>query len=115
MTSERSAAGDSGRRQDGRFCAGNRIGKGNPRAKQIQQLRSAFLTVFTPETMRQVVEKLIEQALEGDIAAAKLLIDRSLGRESLAESKAPFEEMNLEERHQAAIEKFARLAGAKRR
>ena len=114
MTSNPSPTATNGRGQLGRFAPGNSFAKGNPHAKQVQQLRTAFLTVFTPETMRQVVEKLIEQALTGDIAAAKLLIDRSLGRESLAESKNHIEEPTIEDRHQAATEKFARLTGAKR-
>jgi hypothetical protein len=81
-----SSAGD-GRLSDGRFTKGNRIGKGNPWAKQVQELRAAFFKVCTPERMEALVEKLIQRAEHGKVNRTTILIiqelaDRTIGRPS---------------------------------
>lgn len=49
-------------------------------AKQVAALRAAMLAAVTPEDMRVLVEKLVQQAKDGNIAAAKEILDRCLGR-----------------------------------
>ena len=69
----------NGRSNSGRFTQGNRIGKGNPAAKQAQQLRFALLKAVKPVDLKKIVSKLIQLAAEGDVQAAKLIFDRVLG------------------------------------
>ena len=72
--------GDSGRDESGRFTTGNPGGQGNPHAVQVGRLRSALLGAVTPEDMRAVALALVEKAKDGDIAAARVLFDRILGK-----------------------------------
>lgn len=48
-------------------------------------LRSALLEAVTPADIAEVVASLVTQAKAGDIAAAKVLFDRCLGRVALAD------------------------------
>ncbi len=75
-----SAKGPNGRDDHGRFLPGHAGGPGNPHARQVAKLRSALLNAVTEEDMDAIVRKLVEQAKEGDIHAAKEVILRTLGR-----------------------------------
>jgi hypothetical protein len=46
----------------------------------VAELRAALLNAVSPGDMRAIVAKLIEQARAGDIAAARTIFDRTLGR-----------------------------------
>lgn len=72
--------GDNGRDEQGRFTVGNGGGPGNPHATQVGRLRSALLSAVTEEDMRDVVRALAKKAKGGDVAAARVLFDRVLGR-----------------------------------
>jgi hypothetical protein len=63
----------------GRFAPGNRAAKGNPLAKKAAQLRGALLRAVSSGDLRIVVKELVRQAKAGDVQAAKLLLDRTLG------------------------------------
>lgn len=65
---------------DGRFLPGNSGGPGNPYAAQVGKLRGVLLESVTEEDMRAVVEALVGAAKQGDVAAAKVLFERVLGR-----------------------------------
>jgi hypothetical protein len=84
-----SAATANGRSSTGKFPAGNKFGKGNPYAKRVHQLRSAFLNAVTDDDIAEVVAALISAAKGGDVAAIKLLLDRSLGKCTAADN-VPF-------------------------
>jgi hypothetical protein len=71
---------DNGRDEHGHFIAGNHAAKGNPFARRVAALRSALLDAVKPEDVRAICAKLIEQARAGDIAAARTVFDRTLGR-----------------------------------
>jgi hypothetical protein len=60
--------------------AGNHASKGNPLARRVATLRVALLDAVSPADVRAICAKLIEQALAGDVAAARTLFDRTLGR-----------------------------------
>ena len=75
-----SANGSNGRDESGRFLPGNPGGPGNPHAAQVGRLRSALLGAVTPEDMRAVSLALVEKARDGDIASARVLFDRVLGK-----------------------------------
>lgn len=64
----------------GKFAQGNPGGPGNPHAKRVGELRTALLDAVTPEDMRAVVKALVEAARGGDVAAARVLFERTLGR-----------------------------------
>ncbi len=74
-----SPAVSNGRGVNGKFLPGNRIGTGNPAARQAQQLRFALMTAVTPEDVQRMVRRLVQLAEEGDVQAAKLILDRVLG------------------------------------
>jgi len=78
-TENPSPAGANGRNPNGRFAAGNKIGKGNPCAKKAQQLRFALLRAVTVGDLKAIVKALIRKAKEPDLAAAKLLLSYTLG------------------------------------
>jgi hypothetical protein len=63
----------------GRFLPGNKGGPGNPFAKRVSLLRKALLKAITEEDFIEVVGALVEKAKGGDVAAAKILFDRTLG------------------------------------
>src|SRR6266487_718296 len=69
-----------GRDQHGRFTKGNPGGIGNPHARKVAALRSALLKTVTEEDVIAVAQRLIEQAKEGDVAAARLLFAYALGK-----------------------------------
>ncbi len=77
--SEPSTPGDNGRDGRGRFKPGNSIGQGNPHAAHVARLRSALLEAVKPKDLKAIVATLCRLAREGDVSAAKLLMDRLLG------------------------------------
>ena len=80
MVQQPSPNGDNGRRPDGRFARGNAGGPGNPHARQSALLRAALMDAVTPADVREIIEALIVRAKEGDIAAAREVLDRTLGK-----------------------------------
>jgi hypothetical protein len=73
-------AADPGRGSNGRFLKGNKGGPGNPHARQAAALRQAFLAAVTAEDIATIAQAMIEKARQGDVAAARLVIQYSLGR-----------------------------------
>ena len=70
----------NGRTASGQFAKGNAGGPGNPHAKRVAELRAALLEAVTVEDIRAVVRSLVGQAREGDIPAARELLNRVLGK-----------------------------------
>jgi hypothetical protein len=50
----------------------------------VAELRKAFLSAASPEKMKELAEKLLAQALAGDVAAATLFLNRVLGKPAAA-------------------------------
>ncbi|MCL2639919.1 MAG: hypothetical protein FWD53_03645 [Phycisphaerales bacterium] len=71
---------NGGRDVGGRFTKGNAGGPGNPHAAHVATLRAAMLEAITPKKIKAVVDKLIAQALEGNVMAAKEVLERSIGK-----------------------------------
>ncbi|MFO0846151.1 MAG: hypothetical protein U0797_27870 [Gemmataceae bacterium] len=69
-----------GRDSNGRFVRGNAGGPGNPFARQVAQLRSLLLRALTAEDLVAVAVALVERAKQGDVAAARLLFQYTLGK-----------------------------------
>jgi len=64
----------------GQFLPGNKGGPGNPAAAAVARFRQSMLEAVTVEELREVVRSVLEQALAGDIQAAKLILERCCGR-----------------------------------
>jgi hypothetical protein len=71
---------ESGRGPKGQFAKSNRGCPGNPFARQVAAMRQEFLKAVTSEDMAGIVRALIEKAKEGDVAAAKLVLQYTLGK-----------------------------------
>lgn len=71
--------GDGRDRRTGQFTTGWRGGPGNPFAKRVGALRSALYDEVTADDIRHVVRKMIEMAAAGDVAAAKVVLERCFG------------------------------------
>lgn len=78
---EPSNPGVNGERdQRGRFAAGNRAGQGNKLAGQVAKLRASLIRGVTEADMRAIIKALVKKARGGDVAAAKIVLERTLGR-----------------------------------
>lgn len=64
----------------GRFAIGNTCGQGNPLAKRAQELRAAFVNAVSLEDIQRIVAGMVSAAKAGDVAAARLVLDRCLGK-----------------------------------
>jgi hypothetical protein len=73
----------------GRFASGNQGGPGRPRSPAAE-LRRAVEEAISPDHAAAIIRRLARKALEGDVAAARLVLERTCGRsaEAPAESKA---------------------------
>ena len=89
----RSPTGSNGRDRSGRFSAGNKLAKGNPFAKQAQQLRVALFRAVTKRDIKAIVAKLVEAAKAGDVVAAREVLDRTIGKASQSELLQRVEEL----------------------
>jgi hypothetical protein len=69
-----------GRNLNGHFAPGNRIGKGNLGNKRMAELRRALLDSATPDRVKAVAEALYEMAVGGDVSAAKVWLEFTVGK-----------------------------------
>jgi hypothetical protein len=69
----------NGKDRRGRFAVGNKLGRGNPLAQQVQALRVALVGSVAAGDVEAVVKQLLREAKAGDVAATKVLLDRLLG------------------------------------
>lgn len=79
----------------GRFVAGNAaaVGHRRPHAARVSLLRAEMLSVLTPERIRGVIVALLKEALAGDVAAARLLLQYALGEPQPEDILARIEEL----------------------
>ena len=70
------------RDEHGRFAKGNQAATGNlrPSVQKARELKDALLASVSAADIQIIVRKLIEKAKEGDIRAAKEILDRTLGK-----------------------------------
>ncbi|MBY0229654.1 MAG: hypothetical protein K2W96_10280 [Gemmataceae bacterium] len=69
-----------GRTANGRFAKGNAGGPGNPFARQTAAYRKAFASAVSPEEMAALAQAMKQKALEGDVAAARLVCSYLMGQ-----------------------------------
>src|SRR5271165_1591112 len=75
-----SAKADNGRSASGRFAKGNPGGPGNPFARQVAALRQELLNAVSLDKLRSIVGKLVEKAEQGDVPAAKVVLEYTIGK-----------------------------------
>ena len=71
---------------NGRFQAGNQAAVGH--SSRSQKIRHVMLEAISEDDVRAVVTKLVALAKAGNLGAAKLLLDRTLGKVSVGEPPA---------------------------
>jgi hypothetical protein len=72
--------GGNGRDSRGRFAKGNAGGPGNPFARRCAALRKAAVEAIGEEDLAALMRKLVQQALAGDVASARLVLLYAVGR-----------------------------------
>lgn len=83
----------SGRDDRGRFAAGNPGGPGGPR-RRASELRRAAEEAITSEHVQAMIRKATRMGLEGNLAAMRLVLERTCGRP--AEAPPDAEPVDLE-------------------
>ena len=68
------------RDSSGRFLPGWKGGPGNPRLQQMAEYRAAVRRAVSVGDIEEIMKKLVTLALDGDIPAAKEVLDRTLGK-----------------------------------
>lgn len=72
------------RNSKGQFTRGNSGGPGNPFGRYTAMLRSTFMQAATAEHMQQLATTLINFAIAGDLAAARLVLNYTIGKPAAA-------------------------------
>ena len=72
--------GDNGREPGGRFAKGNPGGPGNPHARRTAEIRATLIDAVSDADLVAMIHTLIAQAKAGDVAAAREVLDRVLGK-----------------------------------
>jgi len=80
MSAKPSTTGGNGRNASGQFARGNRFAKGNPYARRVARLRSVALRAVSAQDLEDVIQVLVARAKNGDVLAARVLLDRTLGK-----------------------------------
>jgi len=80
----------TGRLPTGQFAPGNRLSVGNqggsggnPVHRRMKALQGAIVRSVTAGQVQRVMNKMYEMAVAGDVAAARVFLDRSCGRAAL--------------------------------
>lgn len=68
----------------GRFRPGNPGGPGRKPEQAAEKLRRAVEEAITPDHLAAVMRRVLRQALEGNLTAARILLERTCGRPSQA-------------------------------
>jgi hypothetical protein len=69
-----------GRDARGRFTRGNKGGPGNPFNRRCAALRQLLLERVSDDDLAAIVDRVVEMAKEGDLAAAKLVLSYTVGK-----------------------------------
>jgi hypothetical protein len=85
-SNEKTKSEQNGRDAQGRFGPGNAGGPGNPFARKVAELRSAFINAISKEEMRDIARQLVAEAQLGDKAAVKLVLQYGIGKPTPAAS-----------------------------
>lgn len=64
----------------GRYLPGRPGGSGNPAGERIERLRHEMMKPVSSADIQGIIRKLIDLALEGDVAAAREVLNRTIGK-----------------------------------
>ena len=64
---------------NGKFAKGNKFG-GDPLIAKLQSFRKVVLNSVTQRELREVMKALVRKAVDGDVNAAKLILERTCGK-----------------------------------
>ena len=70
----------AGKDAAGRFASGNRFGRGNPHAKAMADARAAIYEAVSEKDLAGVFKALVAKAKEGDVPAARLVVEYRAGK-----------------------------------
>ena len=87
----------SGRAANGRFAKGNPGGPGNPFARQVAAFRQEFMAATTKEDIAAIARAMIEKAKDGDCAAARIVLQYTLGKPAATVDPDRLDEMEWEQ------------------
>jgi hypothetical protein len=65
---------------NGNFAKGNKLAHGNPWVAQMQAFQRCFLDSVKKAELRAVIKAMIKKAKEGDVNAARLIVERICGK-----------------------------------
>lgn len=66
---------------NGKFARGNKLGRGrNPKSVRTERLRVAMMASVSPEDIFEIMTEFIEAAKNGNISAAREVLDRAVGK-----------------------------------
>lgn len=83
--SSSSGIGDPNRRADGKFAKGNNANpRGNPAHRKHNEYMRSVRESVSGDELKKLLRRLLERAHEGDMVAAKLVLERTLGKATAA-------------------------------
>jgi hypothetical protein len=68
------------RTRDGRFAPGNKISQGNLGNMRMKELRMSILQAATEQDVQDVIRKMAAMAKDGDVAAARVFLEYTVGK-----------------------------------
>ena len=71
---------NSGRDPQGKFQNGNKFSRGRPKNTFPEKVREAVYGAITPERIVTIIEAMCDLAIEGDVHAARLVLEYVLGK-----------------------------------
>jgi hypothetical protein len=78
------ASTETGRDSKGRFARGNKGGPGAPFNRRVASLRRLLLEHLSDEVLGGILDRLVEMAQQGDLAAIKLVLAYGIGKPTAA-------------------------------
>jgi hypothetical protein len=99
MPSANGANGELTRSANGQFAKGNCGGPGNPNPRRTAELQAAIWSAVTSDDLQAILRSMVQAALAGDVAAAKLILDRMFGKQSLLSMMEEAERIEQRESH----------------
>jgi hypothetical protein len=62
------------------FAPGNKLGHGNPFAKRQLEFNRTLMNSVTKKEFRQIMHAMVMKAIDGDVNAARLVVERLCGK-----------------------------------
>ncbi len=81
----------SPREPGGKFAAGNPGGPGRPKGRRVTEGRRAVEEAVTPDMLAAAMRKCALLALQGNLAALRILLERTLGRPAEVAAAEPLD------------------------